>query len=74
MENLTWLVIGLIAASYMWKQRVEEFRPHPVCIANVDELDPKRWAHDGTQPTAERRGNRVAVVDNVARQLEREIR
>ena len=74
MENLTWAAIGLVAAVMIWKQRTEEFRPHPVCVRNIDELDPKRWAHDGTQPTVDKRGNRPAVVDKVARQLEREIR
>ena len=61
-KALATVVVVFTLLFYLGGTREE--RAQNVPPSNVDELDPKRWAHDGTQPTEWKTGNARAVEDD----------
>ena len=49
-EAITWMLVGVVAAAYI-RQRHKAAEKKPTTGApDQQELDPTRWAHDGSQP------------------------
>ena len=51
LERITWFMIVAVSIGYMAQRRVAE-KPKHVPLVAQDEVDPRRWRHDGTQPVA----------------------
>ena len=73
MEQATWAVIAAVTIAYITqrhKQVVKE-RPPIVQLSAGNELDPKRWRHNGAQPThyGTFDGNKQHVRDKVVLDL-----
>ena len=60
-EALTWVGILLVSAVFLASTRPQN--DPVVALKNYDEIDPKRYAHDGSQPTSHRVGNRPEERD-----------
>ena len=61
-KALATIVVFFTLVFYLGADR--EDRAQIVQPSNKDELDPKRWAHDGTQPIHWKTGNARAVEDD----------
>ena len=60
-ESLTWFLTFLVAAAFLTNRAFKP--PATVPLKNYDEIEAKRYAHDGSQPTSWRAGNKPAEAD-----------
>ena len=51
-ENVTWLMVGLVAAAYITQRHIAAAKKEPttVQLSANNEIDPTRWRHEGDQP------------------------
>lgn len=72
-ESLTWLLIGVVTATYISQRHAAAQRREPttVEISSQLEIDPTRWRHTGAQPPhyGDFDGNRVHVRDEAVHEL-----
>lgn len=61
-EALTWFGILGVMALYLRGTRPQPKQP-VIALKNYDEVEAKRYAHDGSQPTSHRVGNRPEERD-----------
>tara|TARA_B100001248_G_scaffold237337_1_gene201227 strand:- start:167 stop:400 length:234 start_codon:yes stop_codon:yes gene_type:complete len=70
-ENATWIVIGLVAASYISQRHARIAAMRMPSAPTVEVINPLRWRHDGSQRPLTRDGNRAPIVDPVADRMVR---
>ena len=72
-ETLTWIAIGAATITYIAHRHMAKPK-QGVEVGSAPsaqkEVDPTRWRHDGTQPVAQRDGNRYIDDAYFAQELD----
>ena len=72
-EIATWMLIGGVTLAFMRvRHRVALVKKKPalVFMSSEREIDPRRWAHNGSQPIAPILGNRERNVNLEVKHLQ----
>ena len=73
LEELTWVGIGFAVLQWFYN-RERRVPGQPVLYKDAqNELDIRRWAHNGAQPTWSQRGNRRPVYNAEVLDLQKRI-